>query len=96
MMMYMYMMFLFMFLVGLYSFFMKSSFLLSMLISLEFLSVVIFVLLYLLVWGSNESYLLMFYLTFCVCEGSFGLSILVSLVRSKGSDYLQSLSFLKC
>nr|UGS80382.1 NADH dehydrogenase subunit 4L [Lachesilla pedicularia] len=94
--MYLYMMFLFMVLLGFYSFFMKSSHLLMMLLSLEFLSVVGFMGLFLLLWSSSEKYLLMFYLTFCVCEGAFGLSILVSLMRSKGSDYLQELMFLKC
>nr|UGS80421.1 NADH dehydrogenase subunit 4L [Lachesilla rufa] len=91
-----FMLFFFMFLLGVYSFFVKSNFLLSMLVSLEFLSMMIFVMLFVLLWGSLEKYLLMFYLTFCVCEGAFGLGILVSLVRSKGSDYLQSLAFLKC
>nr|UGS80473.1 NADH dehydrogenase subunit 4L [Lachesilla texcocana] len=93
---YIFMLFFFMFLLGLYGFFVKSNFLLSMLISLEFLSMMIFVMFFILLWSSLEKYLLMFYLTFCVCEGAFGLAILVSLVRSKGSDYLQSLMFLKC
>nr|UGS80434.1 NADH dehydrogenase subunit 4L [Lachesilla sp. Lasp7Q] len=93
---YIFILFFFMFLLGVYSFFVKSNFLLSMLVSLEFLSLMIFVTFFVLLWGSLEKYLLMFYLTFCVCEGAFGLGILVSLVRSKGSDYLQSLAFLKC
>nr|UGS80330.1 NADH dehydrogenase subunit 4L [Hemicaecilius mockfordi] len=93
---YIFMLSIFLFFFGVYSFFMKSNFLLSMLINLEFLSMIIFVVFFSLLWGSEEKYLLMFYLTFCVCEGAFGLSILVSLVRSKGSDYLQSLMFLKC
>nr|UGS80447.1 NADH dehydrogenase subunit 4L [Lachesilla sp. LaspGHN] len=96
MMSYMFMLIFLMFLIGVYSFFLKSSFLLSMLVSLEFMSMVVFGMFYILLWGSGEKYLLMFYLTFCVCEGSFGLSILVSMIRSKGSDYLQGLTFLKC
>nr|UGS80395.1 NADH dehydrogenase subunit 4L [Lachesilla picticeps] len=91
-----FMLFFFMFLLGIYSFFVKSNFLLNMLLSLEFLSMMIFIMFFVLLWNSHEKYLLMFYLTFCVCEGAFGLGILVSLVRSKGSDYLQSLAFLKC
>nr|UGS80408.1 NADH dehydrogenase subunit 4L [Lachesilla punctata] len=91
-----FMLFFTMFLLGVYSFFVKNNFLLSMLVSLEFLSMMTFVMFFLLLWGSLEKYLLMYYLTFCVCEGAFGLGILVSLVRSKGSDYLQSLMFLKC
>ncbi|MGI4704669.1 hypothetical protein ACR2Y9_26870 [Klebsiella pneumoniae] len=38
----------------------------------------------------------MYYLTFCVCEGGFGLSLLVVVVRSVGNDFFQNLRFLKC
>nr|UGS80460.1 NADH dehydrogenase subunit 4L [Lachesilla sp. LaspMLY] len=93
---YLFMLFVSLFMLGVFNFLMKSNFLLMMLLSLEYLSFIIFILMYLLLWNSMEKYLLMFYLSFCVCEGSFGLSILVSLVRNKGSDYLQSVSFLKC
>lgn len=85
-----------MFLLGVYRFFVKRNFLLRMLVRLEFLSIMIFVILFVLLWGRLEKYLLIFYLTFCVCEGAFGLGILVRLVRSKGRDYLQRLAFLKC
>lgn len=85
-----------MFLLGLYGFFVKRNFLLRILISLEFLSIITFILFFLLLWESSEKYLLMFYLTFCVCEGAFGLGILVGLVRRKGRDYVQRLIILKC
>lgn len=43
-----------------------------------------------------EKFILVYFLTFCVCEGAFGISILVRLVRSFGNDYLQRIVFLKC
>uniref|UniRef100_A0AAU7VB07 NADH-ubiquinone oxidoreductase chain 4L n=2 Tax=Malostenopsocus TaxID=1407787 RepID=A0AAU7VB07_9NEOP len=88
--------FVIMFLVGVYSFYMKSNHLLNMLLSLEYFSLMIFVTMFYLIWISTEKYILVYFLTFCVCEGAFGLSILVSMIRSVGNDYLQSLMFLKC
>nr|UGS80486.1 NADH dehydrogenase subunit 4L [Nepiomorpha sp. NespEL] len=79
-----------------YSFFYKSYHLLNMLLSLEYFSLMIFMNLYLLTWGMMEKYVLMYFLVFCVCEGAFGLSLLVSLVRFNGNDYVQSLFLTKC
>nr|UGS80239.1 NADH dehydrogenase subunit 4L [Ectopsocopsis cryptomeriae] len=86
----------FMFLVGLFSFFIMSNYLMKMLLSLEYLSLVIFLLMFFSIWLMTEKYILMYFLTFCVCEGAFGLSILVMMVRSYGNDYLNSIMFLKC
>uniref|UniRef100_A0AAU7VC69 NADH-ubiquinone oxidoreductase chain 4L n=1 Tax=Stenopsocus obscurus TaxID=3074946 RepID=A0AAU7VC69_9NEOP len=88
--------FMIMFLIGIYSFYMKSNHLLNMLLSLEYFSLIIFVSFFCILWFSKEKYILVYFLTFCVCEGAFGLSILVSMIRSFGNDYLQSLMFLKC
>nr|UGS80356.1 NADH dehydrogenase subunit 4L [Kaestneriella sp. KaspPE] len=96
MLMNMYMVVFLMFLIGLYSFFIKSQHLLVMMLSIEFMNLFIFVLVYLLLWSSNEKYVLMYFLTICVCEAALGLSILVGLVRCAGNDYLQSAMFLKC
>nr|UGS80226.1 NADH dehydrogenase subunit 4L [Dypsocus coleoptratus] len=85
-----------MFLSGIYSFYMKSNYLLNMLLSLEYLSMIIYLLLFCFLWSSMEKFILVYFLTFCVCEGAFGISILVSLVRSAGNDYLQTLMFVKC
>nr|UGS80252.1 NADH dehydrogenase subunit 4L [Eolachesilla chilensis] len=90
------MLFTVMFMIGMYSFFLKSNHLLNMLLSLEFFSLIIFVCLFVMLWSNPEKYILTFYITFCVCEGAFGLALLVSLIRFVGNDYLQSLSFLKC
>lgn len=75
---------------------MKRNHLLVTLVSLEFVSLIIFYILELNLWIFTEKYVLMYYLTFCVCEGAFGLSLLVMLVRSIGNDYFQNLRFLKC
>ena len=37
-----------------------------------------------------ESYFRIIFLTFRVCEGALGLSILVSIIRTHGNDYFQS------
>nr|UGS80538.1 NADH dehydrogenase subunit 4L [Teliapsocus conterminus] len=92
----MWIMLIMMFFVGMYSFYMKSDHLLNMLLSLEYFSIIIFSFMVYSLWTSSEKFILIYFLTFCVCEGAFGLSILVSLVRSFGNDYLQSLMFLKC
>lgn len=63
---------------------------------LEYLRLIIFGIIFCRVWIIPEKYILIYFLTFCVCEGAFGLSILVVLVRSYGNDYLNSVIFLKC
>lgn len=89
--------FIFMFLVGRLSFVMNRKHLLSMLLRLEFLVLGLFRLLfvYLLIIGYQE-YFSMIFLTFTVCEGALGLSVLVSLIRTHGNDYFQTFSVLQC
>nr|YP_010946475.1 NADH dehydrogenase subunit 4L [Chorisoserrata biceps]WGO57193.1 NADH dehydrogenase subunit 4L [Chorisoserrata biceps] len=71
--------------------------LLITLLSLEFIVLVIYVLLYMfLVYMDYELYFVVIYLTFSVCEGALGLSILVSLVRGYGNDYFYTFSMLQC
>lgn len=88
--------FIFIFFVGLYSFYIKRNYLLKILLRLEYLRLIIFGIIFCSVWVIPEKYILIYFLTFCVCEGAFGLSILVVLVRSYGNDYLNSVIFLKC
>nr|UGS80499.1 NADH dehydrogenase subunit 4L [Paracaecilius japanus] len=96
MLMNIYIIFFFMFMVGMYSFYLKSDHLLNMLLSLEFVSLILFMVFSLMIWMNLEKFILIYFLTFCVCEGAFGLSLLVNLARSFGNDYLQNLSILKC
>nr|UGS80213.1 NADH dehydrogenase subunit 4L [Dagualachesilloides caliensis] len=77
-------------------FYFYSFHLLNMLLNLEFFSMMIFFMLMIILWISFEKYILMYYLVFCVCEGAFGLSILVSLIRVFGNDFLKSMNILKC
>nr|YP_010464271.1 NADH dehydrogenase subunit 4L [Lagria rufipennis]UUL71648.1 NADH dehydrogenase subunit 4L [Lagria rufipennis] len=83
------------FLCGLISFGMKRKHLLLMLLSLEFMVLSIFLTLFLYLSMFNFEYFFsMVFLTFSVCEGVIGLSILVSLIRTHGNDYFQSFNFL--
>lgn len=43
----------------------------------------------------SESFLILFFLVFSVCEGALVLSILVVIVRLYGNDYINSLRILK-
>nr|QVV96031.1 NADH dehydrogenase subunit 4L [Pycanum ochraceum] len=65
------------------------------LLSLEFMVLSVYLLLFLvmLIYG-YELYFSLIFLVFSVCEGALGLSILVKLVRSHGDDYLSSVSIL--
>nr|AXS65867.1 NADH dehydrogenase subunit 4L [Tenebrionoidea sp. 10 KM-2017] len=82
-----------MFLGGL-CFSMKRKHLLSMLLSLEYLVVFLFFLMYLYLSKTGEMNFSLVFLTFTVCEGSLGLSIMVSLIRTHGNDYFSSFSIL--
>nr|YP_003331298.1 NADH dehydrogenase subunit 4L [Chauliognathus opacus]ACM45020.1 NADH dehydrogenase subunit 4L [Chauliognathus opacus] len=82
--------FMLIFFVGLYMFCLKCVHLLLMLMSLELIVVSLYLgLLNFLVFNMNEYYFLLVFLTMSVCESTLGLSILVSLIRSYGSDFFQ-------
>nr|YP_009330775.1 NADH dehydrogenase subunit 4L [Bullanga florida]APD79376.1 NADH dehydrogenase subunit 4L [Bullanga florida] len=84
-----------MYLCGCMSYVFKRKHLLSMLLSLEFIILSLFFLLIMsLMYFNFEFFFSMIFLTFSVCEGSLGLSILVSMVRTHGNDYFQSLNML--
>nr|UYK52140.1 NADH dehydrogenase subunit 4L [Asicimbex sp. CSCS-Hym-MC0132] len=84
------------FFIGVLSFSMKRFYLLMILLSLEFIVMLLFFLmiLYLSFYGM-ELYFSMIFLTFSVCEGVLGLSILVLMIRFNGNDYFQALSLLR-
>nr|YP_009947916.1 NADH dehydrogenase subunit 4L [Coenomyia ferruginea]QOI08132.1 NADH dehydrogenase subunit 4L [Coenomyia ferruginea] len=87
----------FLFLVGLIVFVSNRKHLLSMLLSLEFIVLSLFLMLFIFLCLFNyEAFFSMFFLTFSVCEGALGLSILVSLIRTHGNDYFQSFNVLQC
>nr|YP_010895310.1 NADH dehydrogenase subunit 4L [Verrallia virginica]WJW73901.1 NADH dehydrogenase subunit 4L [Verrallia virginica] len=83
------------FFMGLFVFVSSRKHLLSMLLILEFIVLVLFMFIFMFLNVYNlESYFLMVFLTFSVCEGSLGLSILVSMIRTHGNDYFQSFNIL--
>nr|UOU84898.1 NADH dehydrogenase subunit 4L [Rhamphomyia geniculata] len=87
----------FMFLMGSIVFVSNRKHLLSMLLSLEFIVLSLFFFLFLYLSFLNfEGFFSMMFLTFSVCEGALGLSILVSMIRTHGNDYFQSFSVLQC
>nr|YP_009487650.1 NADH dehydrogenase subunit 4L [Bironella hollandi]AWB98325.1 NADH dehydrogenase subunit 4L [Bironella hollandi] len=86
-----------MFMFGCLVFVSNRKHLLSTLLSLEYMVLSLFIfLLFYLMFMNYEVYFSMFFLTFCVCEGVLGLSILVSMIRTHGNDYFQSFSILQC
>nr|YP_010240504.1 NADH dehydrogenase subunit 4L [Chlorops oryzae]QTF87845.1 NADH dehydrogenase subunit 4L [Chlorops oryzae] len=84
-----------MLMIGLLVFISNRKHLLSMLLSLEFIVLIIFFLLFIYLNFMNfEMFFSMVFLTFSVCEGALGLSILVSLIRTHGNDNFKSFSIL--
>nr|APD14897.1 NADH dehydrogenase subunit 4L [Eupolyphaga sp. NS-2016]QYH44919.1 NADH dehydrogenase subunit 4L [Eupolyphaga sinensis] len=87
----------FMFFSGIWVFSSNRKHLLITLLSLEFLVLILFFSLYIYLNTINyELYFSVVFLTFSVCEGALGLSILVSMIRGYGNDYFQSFSLLQC
>nr|URX53289.1 NADH dehydrogenase subunit 4L [Glyptotermes sp. 11 AB-2022a] len=89
--------FFFIFFCGVWVFCSSRKHLLITLLSLEFLVLSLFIIIYFyLCFYNYELYFVMFFLVFSVCEGALGLSILVSMIRGFGNDYFQSYSVLQC
>nr|URX53263.1 NADH dehydrogenase subunit 4L [Glyptotermes perparvus] len=87
----------FVFFCGIWVFCSNRKHLLITLLSLEFLVLILFTVLYFyLSFFNYELGFIMFFLVLSVCEGSLGLSVLVSMIRGFGNDYFQSYSVLQC
>nr|YP_010693109.1 NADH dehydrogenase subunit 4L [Dacus humeralis]AAX31513.1 NADH dehydrogenase subunit 4L [Dacus demmerezi]WCB98290.1 NADH dehydrogenase subunit 4L [Dacus humeralis] len=87
----------FLFLMGVFVFVSNRKHLLSMLLSLEYIVLNLFFLLFIFLnLMDYSSFFSMMFLTFSVCEGALGLSILVSMIRTHGNDYFQSFNVLQC
>nr|YP_010975292.1 NADH dehydrogenase subunit 4L [Aneogmena fischeri]WNX92426.1 NADH dehydrogenase subunit 4L [Aneogmena fischeri] len=85
------------FFMGVLNFISNRKHLLSMLMSLEYIVLSLFLLLFIyLNMIMFENFFSMMFLVFSVCEGSLGLSILVSMIRTHGNDYFQSFNILQC
>nr|YP_010947367.1 NADH dehydrogenase subunit 4L [Endromis versicolora]WGO62392.1 NADH dehydrogenase subunit 4L [Endromis versicolora] len=91
----MWLVFIVMFFIGNLIFVSKNKHLLIVLLSLEFIVLgIFFFMLLFLSFIDYDMYMLMVFLVFSVCEGSLGLSLLVSMIRTHGNDYFQSFSLL--
>nr|UOU85288.1 NADH dehydrogenase subunit 4L [Compsobata cibaria] len=87
----------FMFIMGVIVFVLNRKHLLSMLLSLEYIVLILFAMLFFFLnFISYENFFSMMFLTFSVCEGALALSILVSMIRTHGNDYFQSFNILQC
>jgi NADH-ubiquinone oxidoreductase chain 4L len=87
----------FLFFSGIWVFSSNRKHLLATLLRLEFIVLVLFVIIYsYLCYYDYELYFVMLFLVFSVCEGSLGLSILVSIIRGFGNDFFQSYRVLQC
>nr|APX39617.1 NADH dehydrogenase subunit 4L [Dibolia occultans] len=85
----------FLFFFSVISFILNRKHLLLMLLSLEFISIILYLGLFMFLINMNfEYYFSMIFLTMTVCESALGLSILISLVRLYGNDYLMTFSSL--
>nr|YP_009032780.1 NADH dehydrogenase subunit 4L [Folsomotoma octooculata]AGL95079.1 NADH dehydrogenase subunit 4L [Folsomotoma octooculata] len=67
----------------------KREHLLSMLLSLEYMSLGVFYIFFMFM-GTSDLFYSLFFLTFTACEGVMGLSILVIMMRTHGGDYFKS------
>nr|YP_010944834.1 NADH dehydrogenase subunit 4L [Abraliopsis morisii]WMC20986.1 NADH dehydrogenase subunit 4L [Abraliopsis morisii] len=86
----------FIYVVGVFVLLFQWKHILNILLSFEILMLGI-IFSFLLSWGlqSNDYSIMMVIVVFGVCEASLGLSLLVSLIRVHGNDYVSSLSLYK-
>nr|UBN08779.1 NADH dehydrogenase subunit 4L [Macropanesthia kraussiana] len=82
---------------GIWVFSSNRKHLLTTLLSLEFIVLVLYMILFNYLNMFNfELFFMMIFVTFSVCEGALGLSILVSMIRSYGNDFFNIYSMLQC
>nr|YP_009127090.1 NADH dehydrogenase subunit 4L [Acerella muscorum]AHL42971.1 NADH dehydrogenase subunit 4L [Acerella muscorum] len=78
-----------------FTFMCKNKNLIHMLLILEFMILLIYSTMCLkLSFNFNDTSMILFYLIFSVCESVLGISMLIFMVRSFGSDYLYNFSFI--
>nr|AXS65977.1 NADH dehydrogenase subunit 4L [Curculionoidea sp. 22 KM-2017] len=88
-MMLIYLSYFLMILAGIYIYVAKYKHLLLMLLSLEFLVLALFGMVFMnYINFLGDGFILMIYLTMSVCEGALGLSLLVYLIRNYGNDMI--------
>nr|YP_001974536.1 NADH dehydrogenase subunit 4L [Metaperipatus inae]ABQ95567.1 NADH dehydrogenase subunit 4L [Metaperipatus inae] len=81
--------------IGCASFISKRSHILAILLSLEFIMLNMFWMMNIwLLIMEKEMFLSVVFLSITACEASIGLAILISMMRSHGNDYYNSLSII--
>nr|YP_010875379.1 NADH dehydrogenase subunit 4L [Balta curvirostris]WGW15126.1 NADH dehydrogenase subunit 4L [Balta curvirostris] len=86
-----------MFFCGVWVFCSNRKHLLIVLLSLEFMVLIIYMIIYYyMCFFYFELFFVVIFLSFSVCEGALGLSILVSMIRSFGNDYFFNFNLLQC
>nr|YP_010736854.1 NADH dehydrogenase subunit 4L [Macropsis perpetua]YP_010736867.1 NADH dehydrogenase subunit 4L [Macropsis ocellata]WEP24728.1 NADH dehydrogenase subunit 4L [Macropsis perpetua]WEP24741.1 NADH dehydrogenase subunit 4L [Macropsis ocellata] len=83
--------FFFFFFFGLVSLIYIRKHLLLCLLSLEFIVLSLLLMVFKVCLSFESFYLYIMFMTFFVCEGVLGLSILVNMIRFHGNDYLSSI-----
>lgn len=87
----------YLFFIGIITFVLRRKHLLSVLLSLEFIVLsLFFILIIFLNFINYEFYFRILFLTFRVCEGALGVSIVVRIIRTHGNDFFNSFSILQC
>nr|AXI98840.1 NADH dehydrogenase subunit 4L [Pseudoniphargus unisexualis] len=81
---------------GLFSFLFNYSHLLNSLLSLEFISLSIFLMLVYVFSNLNEEIFSLYFLIVLVCESVLGLSLLIVSVYSYSYDYMKGMNILVC
>nr|YP_011036780.1 NADH dehydrogenase subunit 4L [Eupelix cuspidata]WRK21449.1 NADH dehydrogenase subunit 4L [Eupelix cuspidata] len=88
----MFLMFSYMYMCSLFSFCLVRKHIFMSLLSLEFIVISLLMLfMYNLLVINSSYYLVIYMMVMFVCEGVLGLSVLVSMVRCIGNDYLNSI-----
>nr|UBN08753.1 NADH dehydrogenase subunit 4L [Macropanesthia heppleorum] len=82
---------------GIWVFSSNRKHLLATLLSLEFIVLILYMVLFSYLNMYNfELFFMMIFISFSVCEGALGLSILVSMIRSYGNDFFNIYNMLQC
>nr|CTP93716.1 NADH dehydrogenase subunit 4L [Pseudoniphargus gorbeanus] len=87
---------LFVFYSGLFSFVFNYFHLLNSLLSLEFVSLSIFLIMIYVFSGLSEEIFSLYFLIMLVCESVLGLSLLIVSVYSYSYDYMKNMNLLVC
>lgn len=84
-------------LIGLMSFAFLRNHLVATLLSLEFASLSVYIILFMaMAQTPDELFVALVYLTLAACEGALGLSILVAVIKHKGNDFVNASSLVQC